>query len=69
MDIGGAFEANFDTDKYAVTESTNKLFPLRVRLIEDRIMTVEKKYFCDRTTEKTVTVVVRTRLKIKMSDT
>lgn len=62
MDIGGAFEADFNTDKYVVSESTNKLFPLRVRLIEDRIMTVEKKYFCDRTTEKTVTVVLKDAL-------
>ncbi len=52
----GAFEGTFDTDTYSVNSEVvpNKMFPLRVALFEDRIMTVEKKFFCDRTTEKTV---------------
>ena len=55
---GGAMETDFDTDLYTVSSETNKLFPLRVRLQEDRIMRVEKKFFCDRTTEKTLTLTV-----------
>ena len=56
--IWGAIEADFDTGKlqYKVRDDSpnDKLFPLRVRLQEDRIMGIEKRFFCDRTTEKTV---------------
>ena len=56
--IWGAIEADFDTGKlqYKVRDDSpnDKLFPLRVRLQEDRIMGIEKIFFCDRTTEKTV---------------
>ena len=61
----GAVEADFSKpDLYEVSDpgsSKNKklLFPLRVRLQEDRIMGLEKRFFCDRTTEKTVTLRVR----------
>ena len=56
--IGGAFEADFDSNAYEKLSKTNYLFPLRVRLQEERIMTIEKQFFCDRTTEKTVTLEV-----------
>ena len=54
--IWGAIEADFDSGKYKVRDDSpnDKLFPLRVRLQEDRIMGIEKRFFCDRTTEKTV---------------
>ena len=60
--IGGAFEADFESNVYGGKPEnlvqTNYLFPLRVRLQEDRIMTIEKQFFCDTITEKTVTLEV-----------
>ena len=57
----GAVEASYDPDKgYEVTtQKTTKMFPIRLRLQEDRIMKIEKKFFCDRKTEKTINLTVR----------
>ena len=54
----GAFQTTFEDDEYKEVEQTKFRFPLRVRLQEDRILQVEKKFFCDRTTEKTVTILL-----------
>ena len=56
----GAVEATYDADKgYIVeTQKTTKMFPIRLRLQEDRIMKIEKKFFCDKKTEKTINLTV-----------
>ena len=65
MTDGGAWESDFEGDTYSVqsTSPNNKLFPLRVRLQEDRIITIQKKFFCDRTTEKTLTLILKDPLQ------
>ena len=55
----GALEAKYDDAKgYDKVQTTTKMFPVRLRLQEDRILKVEKKFFCDRTTEKTINFTV-----------
>ena len=64
---------NFDEFPYVnriLTSGTYKLvdddteFKRAVRpvLFEDRILGVEQKFFCDRTTEKTITLTVRLKI-------
>lgn len=54
----GAMQTTYEDGEYTQAEVTQFRFPLRVRLQEDRIFDVEKKFFCDRTTEKTVTILL-----------
>ena len=45
-------------DKYTVQMYSEEKRAIRPILYEDRILAVEQKFFCDRTTEKTVTLTV-----------
>ena len=64
----GALEVKYDKDKgytsVSDTSKTTKMFPIRLRLQEDRIIKIEKKFFCDRTTEKTVNFTVSFQIVI-----
>ena len=53
-------EATFASDTYTVTGpgSPNRQHMVRAVLIEDRLMPLQYEFFCDRTTEKTVTLTV-----------
>lgn len=56
--------ATFSTDSYAPAASTPPMtgqIPVRVHLVEDRVIPIERKFFCDRATEKTVTLTVGSR--------
>ena len=56
-------QATFDSDTYTVSEDDPTGTPkrqhmLRAILVEDRIIPLKKRFFCDRTTEKTVTLTI-----------
>ena len=42
----GAMQTTYEDGEYTQAEVTQFRFPLRVRLQEDRISDVEKKFFC-----------------------
>ena len=50
--------AEFSADTYLNTTDLGGKVTVRALLIEDRIITVDQKFFCDRATEKTVTLNV-----------
>ena len=55
------FMAKYDETNgtfYTVTGMTDERRAIRPLLFEDRILAVEQKFFCDRTTEKTVKLTV-----------
>ncbi len=55
-------QANWDgTDTYVIESgpTTGRQHAVSVRVQEDRVLGIEKKFFCDRTTEKTVHLYVR----------
>ena len=63
--------ANFATDTYTPAASTPPMtgqIPVRVHLVEDRVIPIERKFFCDRATEKTVTLKVNIEQKEEHKD-
>ena len=65
MDTDGDIEATFDTDLYTapatdpiIGSSGNRLHAVRVVIQEDRYILGKHQWFCDRTTEKTVSLAV-----------
>ena len=50
--------ASHDGVKYVVMATTEEKRAVRPVLFEDRVLAVEQKFFCDRTTEKTVKLTV-----------
>ena len=46
--------------------TVNGQLAIRVKIYEDRVIQVEKKFFCDRTTEKTVRLWVSSKISFEM---
>ncbi len=57
MDLAAQYNTTAPGGYVAMTYTEEKR-AIRPVMIEDRILAVEQKFFCDRTTEKTVTLIV-----------
>ena len=57
MDLTAQYNTTAQGGYVAMTYTEEKR-AIRPVMIEDRILAVEQKFFCDRTTEKTVTLTV-----------
>jgi hypothetical protein len=66
--INGDLGATFAGTAYTpVTGPNDRKYAVRVRLQEDRILNVQKKFFCERTTEKTITLTVMPQILLGFS--
>ena len=60
-DNSGDSGASYSTGLYNLNTGVltpARKYAVRVRLQEDRVLNIKKKFFCDRTTEKTVYLTV-----------
>ena len=57
MDLAAQYNTTAPGGYVAMTYTEEKR-AIRPVMIEDRILAVEQKFFCDRTTEKTVTLTI-----------
>ena len=58
MDLMANYDDMIDSSYYIMRGKTEEKRAIRPLVVEDRILAVEQKFFCDRTTEKTVTLTV-----------
>ena len=58
MDLMATYDDMIDSSYYIMKGKTEEKRAIRPLIVEDRILAVEQKFFCDRTTEKTVTLTV-----------